>query len=510
MPPESGPARNLATSSRRIPALVAILWLVAVPGSATAAGPDRDPATDAAARVLREAMDASGVPGYAMVTVSPGGTADIRGFGETGEGSRVTAHTPFVLGSASKTFTALAVLQLADHGKLDLDAPIGRYVPEFEPADPVAGARITVRDILRHTSGIPATAGGPLLRSVRDGTATEAVRELKGVKLASAPGTKFIYANANYVLAGLAVEKASGQPYARYIERHIFAPLGMRDSFAGLDAARQAGLATGHRYLFGRTVSHGPTVRRGIQASGYLISSAHDLGRYLSMYLNDGRAPDGGQIISKESLAAMFTPGRGTTLGPWADGAHSRYGLGWYIGGPWPEPAMLHPGRTPDSGSLVTLLPDRQLGVATLVNAASQLPVPGYPAPIDRAQRNAVDALVGAPLERGTSLGRFYVIFDLIALVLLSATLWFAARSVLLLRSGRGFRRPAFVVAGTGLAVVGGLLLALFPAVSLGWGTWLLWQPDLALVVALVAALLLLSAGARIAAIVRTRRLKRP
>lgn len=489
---------------------IAIACFTAGADSATATREGALPAADEAARVLRKGMVSSGVPGYALVAVSSRGVADARGFGETGEGRRVTADTPFVLGSASKTFTALAVMQLVERGKIDLDAPVERYVPEFEPADPEAGRRITVRDVLRHTSGIPATAGGPVLRSVTDGPPVEAVKELRGVELAAEPGAEFIYANANYVLAGMAVERASGEPYARYIERHIFAPLGMRDSFTSLANARRAGLATGHRYLFGWVIGHGPTVRSGIQASGYLISSARDMGRYLSMYLHGGRAANGTRIVSKKSLAAMFTPGPDTTLGPWADRADSRYGLGWYIGGPWSKPAMLHPGRTPDSGSLITLFPGQGFGVATLVNAANQVPVPGYPASIDRAQRNAVDAAVGDPVEAGTSLPRFYLRFDLLALALVAAASWLVIRSLSSLRSGPGPRRTGPALIGIGLAAGIGLLLALFPAVSLGWGTWFLWQPDLAFVIALIAAMLILSAGIRTATVIRSRRPGQP
>ena len=190
----------------------------------------------------------------------------------------MTPQTPFVLGSTAKSFTALAAMQLVDAGRLQLDAPARRYVPEFRLADRRAAERITVRQVLQQTTGLPQTAGGPVVRSAADGTALEAVRELGDTRPAAAPGTAFEYSNGNFILAGLIIERASGQPYGEYVQRHVFAPLGMRDSYVALDAAQRAGLATGHRYWFGFTRGHGPTFRAGIQAAGYLISSAADMG----------------------------------------------------------------------------------------------------------------------------------------------------------------------------------------------------------------------------------------
>ena len=214
------------------------------------------------------------MPGFAVVVVSGGDVVHARGFGDAGEGRRVTPQTPFLLGSTSKSFTALAAMQLVDAGRLDLDAPARRYVREFRLGDQRAADRITVRQALQQTTGMPATAGGPIVRSAADGTALEALHELGDTTLATPPGTAFEYANGNYVLAGLIIERASGEPYAQYVQRHIFTPLGMRHSYVALDDAKRAGLATGHRYWFGLATAHGPTFRPGIQPAGYLMSSA--------------------------------------------------------------------------------------------------------------------------------------------------------------------------------------------------------------------------------------------
>ena len=239
----------------RLPALrlasVAALALVAAVVSPAAAAVPDGPTLARMDRVIEDGMGSSGMPGFAVAVVSGGDVVHARGFGDAGGGRRVTPQTPFVLGSTAKSFTALAAMQLVDAGRLELDAPARRYVPEFRLADQRAADRITVRQVLQQTTGLPETAGGPVVRSAADGTALEALRELGDASPAAAPGDAFEYSNGNFILAGLIVERASGQPYGEYVQRHIFAPLGMRNSYVALDAAQRAGLATGHRYWFG-------------------------------------------------------------------------------------------------------------------------------------------------------------------------------------------------------------------------------------------------------------------
>ena len=110
-------------------------------------------------QVLRDRLAASAVPGAAFVVVHREGASSAGGVGRTGDGGAVTARTPFVIGSTSKSFTALAVMQLVDEGVVDLDAPVRRYVPELQLADGQATNSITVRHLLQQTSGLPRRRG---------------------------------------------------------------------------------------------------------------------------------------------------------------------------------------------------------------------------------------------------------------------------------------------------------------------------------------------------------------
>ena len=278
----------------------------------------------------------------------------------------------------------------------------------------------------------------------------------------------------------------------------------MHHSYVTLGAARKAGLAVGHRYWFGLATPHGPTFRPGIQSAGYLISSAEDMARYLALYVNHGIAPDGRRIVSRRGLRTMLAPGREATMGPWSDHAEARYAMGWYVGGPWSEPALLHPGRSPDSSSLIVVFPRRELAVVTLTNAANQLRRAGLPG-VDRPPSSATPSTrsPASGSTRGPPCTGFYLYFDLAALALLAAAAWSTVRALRALRARARPRRVGLAVAGVvARAAVGALLVAL-PAVTLGTRTWFLWQPDLSAVLVVLGGLLLLGAALRLAQVVR-------
>lgn len=453
-------------------------------------------------QVMREQLDAAGVPGGAFVVVSDG-RVEARGVGSAGNSQDVTPNTPFVIGSTTKSFTALAVMQLVDSGDVDLDAPVREYVPEFQLAEGEPIGDITVRHLLQQTSGLSDLAGGPMLASSADGTALEAITELEDAHLESRPGDTWRYANANYVLAGLVVERASGMSYADYVQTRIFGPLGMTHSYVTVDAAAADALSSGHQFWFGIPVATGPTHRSGVMAAGYLISTAQDLGRYLSMYLADGVSTTGQRVVSADGLRTMLTAGPEAQLGPWADEMASHYGMGWFIGGPWSPDALFHPGNTPDSSAMIALFPERDLAVATLVNAGHELPVPGNPAITDRVSSNVIHAALGQPVPDLPSLWRFYLVFDLVVVTLLTAAAWGLVRALMAL-SARQRSRPVHRArrwVGVVCRALGAGLLAAVPFLTLGWGAYWTWAPDLALVLAALILLWAATAAVRLFAL---------
>ena len=201
----------------------------------------------------------------------------------------------------------------------------------------------------------------------------------------------------------------------------------------------------------------------------------------------------------------MLAPGREAHLGPWSGDPPSSYAMGWFAGGPWQDQALLHPGDTPDSSSMLVVLPQRGWAVAALMNAGNELDVPGNPAAMDRTSRNAVDALLGEPVE-GTSLKTFYLFFDLISLMLVALAGYALHRATRVLRAQEPPRHRARAWIGVAArAAAAGLLLGAPLLLGLGWAGAFLWTPDLAIVAFALAALLAGTALLRLAWLWRTR-----
>lgn len=503
--PPTGP-RRVATRTVTLFAVagMCLAAFAATARSSSSAAVDLEPGVSISevGRELAAQLDEAGVPGGA-VAVAAGGRVKGTGVGSAGGDREVSADTPFVIGSATKSFTALAVMQLVDTGRVDLDASVRRYVPELQLARGEPVEDITVRHLLQQTSGLDDLTGGPLLASASEGSPLAAVTELDAAELASTPGQAWRYANANYVLAGLVVERASGLRYGDYVQREIFAPLGMTSSSATTDSPEADELAEGHRFWFGVPVGTEPVRRDATMAAGYLVSTAADLGRYLSMYLAGGLAPDGTRIVSTAGARTLLDGGPDAVLGPWAQGQHSSYAMGWFVGGPWGDDAVFHPGNTPDTTTMLAVVPDRDVAVAVVVNAGNELPVPGNPFIADRVSRNVVHAALGQRTVDLPSLWRFYAVFDLVVVLLLATSTWALLRAAGSLASRTPPRRRGLSWAAVLLRSLAAGLLALVPALSYGWRSGWTWAPDLALSLGALLVLLVVAAGLRATWLIR-------
>jgi CubicO group peptidase (beta-lactamase class C family) len=266
---------------------------------------------------LQKQVKANRIPGLAVAIVQDDQVIFIKGYGESSPGKPVTSQTQFYIGSVTKSFTALAVMQLVEQGKLELDAPVQKYLPWFRVSDPEAAAKITVRHLLNHTSGL-SEAGDPDA-SVYTSSLEEQARLMKDVRLTAPVGSRFQYYNQNYRILGLLIELASGQSYADYMRSNIFEPLGMTRTTADPTEARD--LAQGYSRAFGFPLPQSQRFVPGALPSGYLISSAEDMARYLLAQL-DNRKANGEQMLAPESLATMRTP---------PAGIGSEYGMGWMV-----------------------------------------------------------------------------------------------------------------------------------------------------------------------------------
>ncbi len=301
-------------------------------------------------------MPASGVPGLAYAVVDGGGitTAGARGVVRLGGEMLVTPDTPFVVGSISKSFTALSVMQLVEAGKIDLDTEVSHYLDVFSGRP--AGV-VTIRQLLSHTSGL-STGQGNAAHPDPTGEKDELARgvaQLAEVTPAGAPGTQWDYSNANYEILGRVVEVVSGQEFQAYVAAHILEPAGMEHSFVA-DGEVHEDMATGHTPWFGtKRPLPDTTTDRATAPQGGVVASASDLARYLQVMMNGED-----DVLSAEGKALMMRP---------ANEASPSYGFGWKL-----EPstgAVWHDGVSPGVETLAIMVPAEKTAAVVLVNGGS-------------------------------------------------------------------------------------------------------------------------------------------
>ena len=307
---------------RLIPA-AAVVAVVVLNGVAAPASPATGrPATDAELDTwLARQVDDTGIPGAAWAIVRDGRLAHVGTHGAAdATGRPVTADTPFVIGSLSKSLTALAIARLADAGRVDLDAPVVRILPAFRVADPVATAAITPRQLLLQISGLPGDAA-PLAAPPMSLAAR--IASFADVRPIAGPGQRYGYSNANYVVLGGIVEAVTGQPFARAMDDLVFRPLGMRHTTADRATAERLGLGDAHRLWFGLANATRPLDRPDLAPAGFIAATAGDLARPLEVLAHDGLAADGARFLSPGMVAQVIS---GVAPAGLDD---ARYAFGW-------------------------------------------------------------------------------------------------------------------------------------------------------------------------------------
>ncbi len=333
---------------------------------ATPAGPQLDPAQqaiadrlDAAARVAVAAPDAP-VAGFAVKVVARGTTLLERGYGflDLDRQQPMPADAIFRIGSITKQFTAAAILQLEEQGKLRLDEPLSRYLKEpYLKGEDQPIARVTLRQLLQHTSGIPNFTNLPWYESHK-GEATspaEVVAAFADLPLEFEPGTRFAYSNSGYFLLGLVLEQVSGQKYIDYLRQHLFAPAGLSDIRYCPDAQDYPRAAPGYRRGTGKLIPAFAISLTIPFSAGGLCSSVRDL-------VSWSQALASGKILEPEAFARMSSA---TAL---PGGQHSPYGFGLVRGELEGHPRISHGGGIDGFVSDLAQYPDADLYIAVLVN----------------------------------------------------------------------------------------------------------------------------------------------
>lgn len=310
------------------------------------------PAIDA---YLEAQMRKHDLPGMALAVIEGEEIVYLQGYGTTGEGQAMTPQTQLYIGSQSKSFTTLAISQLAEAGLVDLDAPVKTYIPWFEVADPQASQQITIRHLLHHTRGL-SEAG--FSKALSDSASLEAcVRSLKDARMTAPLGKQFQYFNYGYDVLGYIIEQVSKQSYTSYIQANILAPLQMRNTTA--DPLHAPGLSTGFTRIFGLNVPlKEPPVQPDIPA-GYIVSTVEDMAHYAIAMSHQGKY-QGASLLSGQGMRALFKP------------QLAGYAMGWFIGSSYGTTHISHGGANRTFHTYMDLYPNRDRGFVLIVNQGSQ------------------------------------------------------------------------------------------------------------------------------------------
>jgi CubicO group peptidase (beta-lactamase class C family) len=471
------------------------------PADADASEPEQATPADAIDRFVQAWMSANGVPGLALAVTRDAEVVHLRGYGDAGDGRPLTPDSQFLVASLSKSFTALAVLQLVEAGRVNLDAPVAAYLPGFTVANRAAARRITVRMLLNQTSGM-ADTGFPEMTLPQPTTIADRVASLRAARLVSRPGTAFHYFNPNYAVLARLIEVATGRPFQAYLDAHVFAPLAMTRTTSVVTAGQAPSaaprLARGHVLAFGV-----PIARRELDGylggSGGVISTARDMATWLIAH-NQGGTFQGRSLLSPQGIELLHTPPRGID---------SSYAMGW-TRQPGSPPVIEHSGVLSTFYAEQALLPTGRYGIVLLANAYSGL--------VDFSGLlrglTTLATADGTP-RQGFGARRIGIVLAGMAVAIVAVGAWRLRR----LRgwaerqAGRPWR-AALGVAGpftpAAVTLLAPTLVARFSGRVFGWRVLFLAMPDLLGCLGLAAAMGAALGTARAARLVSRARARRP
>ena len=315
---------------------------------------DYGPVVDALTAMVEAERERWDVPAISIALVDDSTTVWAAGFGEESPDRPASGETVYRVGSVSKLFTDIAVMQMVEEERLDLDAPVQELLPDFAPTGPGA-EDISLRQLMSHRSGL--VREPPVGHYFDDSGADLArtVASLSGTELVYAPSARTKYSNAGIATVGRALEVVSGVPFPEYLQNRVLQPMGMTESaFEPLpdvvDRLARAQMWTYHGVRF-----PAPTFELGMAPAGSMYSSVEDLARFISVLFAGGQGA-GGAVIEASTLDEMWSPQ--------FDGGG--YGLGFRLFEVEGEPAVGHGGAIYGFSTELQALPESKLGVVVV------------------------------------------------------------------------------------------------------------------------------------------------
>lgn len=358
-------ARRLFVVATLLAAVLVAPPLLRAQEPPASAAPDQTTGLAAIEKAVEAKRAELGIPGAALAIVKNDKIVLLKGFGlrDVDEKRPVTPDTLFAVGSSTKAFTALAVLMGVDDNKIRLDDPPAKFLPYFKLQDADANAKITLRDLLCHRSGLARTDlvwyTGKLSRE-------EAIRAMGTVKPTAPLGKAFQYQNVMYAAAGECVAQAYGTSWERLVGQRIFTPLGMKSTTLSLrEMAGRPDHAQGYRVDTDTKQATLLPLRDlpSVAPAGAINSSARDMAQWVRLLLGGG-VFEGKTLVSPARFDEMTTPQ--ITIG-----GSVGYGLGWFVRDWKGHKVLEHGGNIDGFNGVVAFMPDQKLGFVLLTNVSA-------------------------------------------------------------------------------------------------------------------------------------------
>jgi len=307
-----------------------------------------------------------------IALVDDRGVVWAEGFGEQESGVPATAETVYRVGSVSKLFTDIAVMQLVERGEIDIDAPVRDYLPDFAP-DNRSGIPITLRQLMSHRSGLIREPPAGNYFDDAGASLGATVASLAGTPQIYEPETRTKYSNAGIAVVGYTLEVTQSVPFADYVKRAVLDPIGMTSSAFAPEPAIVDDLAEAYMWGFDRGLFDAPTFELGMAPAGSMYSTVLDLARFMGVMFRRGEFPDEGaeaggddtesaqrRLLEAATLEAMWEP---QFAGP---GASARYGLGFAVDERFGQRWLGHGGAIYGFSTQLAFLPDSRIGVVVV------------------------------------------------------------------------------------------------------------------------------------------------
>jgi CubicO group peptidase (beta-lactamase class C family) len=310
-----------------------------------------------------------------------------QGFGYADKAAQVpaTKDTVYRVGSISKLFTDIGIMQQVEQGKLDIDADITNYIPEFHIGRPAGMEKpTTLRQLMCHLSGFPRES--PVGNYFDDTfpSIKETVESIYNTSLIYPPEENMKYSNIGITLVGYVLERVSGEPFVDYEKKHLLEPIGMTGSNFLVDSAIEKNLSKGYMWVSDGREIEAPQFELAMVPAGNLYSTAEDMARFLKCLFAWGKAGEN-QVVKKETLEKMFE-----RQFPREDDRY--FGLGFAIGDYRGHRSVNHSGAVYGFTCNVTDLPDEKIGVVVLTNEDIAM------GPLMRIRNKALDLMLEAKL----------------------------------------------------------------------------------------------------------------